>query len=80
MKVTTRRSFFQYMAILGLVTFSATPLYAKGTKEENNYQGTPKDGNQCSDCMHFVPETKECKIIEGSISPDAWCTLYYKLP
>ena len=78
MKVTTRRSFFQYMAILGLATFSATPLYAKGTKEQYNYQDTQKDGNKCSMCMHFISKTNECRMVEGSISPDGWCAVFYK--
>jgi hypothetical protein len=80
MKVTTRRSFFQYMAILGLATFSATPLYAKGTKIQYKYQDTPKDGKQCSACMHFIPETNECRMIEGAISPKGYCIAFYKKP
>lgn len=80
MKVTARRSFFQYMAILGLAAFSTTPLYAKGTKEQFLYQETPKDGDQCSDCMYFFSETNECRIVEGSISPKGWCTLFNKKP
>ncbi len=81
MKVTTtRRSFLQYMAVLGLATFSTAPLYAKGTKEKYLYQDTPKDGNKCSTCMQFIPETNECKIIEGSINPNGWCASFYKKP
>ena len=77
MKVTTRRSFFQYMAVLGLVTFSTTPLLAKGTKAQYQYQEKPKDGKKCIDCMHFIPETNECKIIEGIISPEGYCVVFY---
>jgi len=80
MKVTTRRSFLQYMAVLGLATFSTTPLYAKGTKAQYHYQDTPKDGNQCSDCMHFIPESNECRMVEGPISFDGWCAAFYKKP
>ncbi len=80
MRVTTRRSFFQYMAVLGLITFTTTPLFAKGTKKQYLYQETPKDGNKCSACTHFIPETNECKIVEGSISPDGWCSVFSKIP
>ncbi len=80
MKVTTRRSFLQYMALLGLATFSTTPLYAKGTKIQYKYQDTPNDGKHCSLCMHFIPKTNECRMIEGSISPDGWCIAFYKKP
>jgi hypothetical protein len=76
MKVTTRRSFFNYMALLGLVTFSATPLHAKAVKEAFKYQDTPKDDQSCKDCIHFIAKSNECKLIEGPISPEGWCTLY----
>lgn len=80
MKVSSRRVFFKYMAMLGLITWSTTPLHAKATKVQIAYQETPKDGNRCADCLHFLPDTNECKIVEGSISPDAWCKLYFKDP
>ncbi|MDO8452976.1 MAG: iron oxidase oxidoreductase [Sulfurimonas sp.] len=80
MKVTTRRSFFQYMAVLGLATFTTTPLYAKGTKAQYLYQESPKDGKQCSLCMHFIPESNECRMVEGSISPNGYCAAFYKKP
>lgn len=54
MKDLSRRVFLRYMAILGLAIFSVTPLYAKGSKEQYKYQDTPKDGNKCLDCMHFI--------------------------
>lgn len=80
MNVTSRRSFFQYLAVLGLATFSATKLEAKGTKEQYRYQETPKDGKKCSQCMHFIPETNECRMVEGSISPDGYCAAFYINP
>jgi hypothetical protein len=80
MKNSTRRSFFRYMAILGLVAWSTTPLYAKATKDNVKYQDTPKDGKKCIDCIHFLAATNECKVVEGSISPDGWCTVYVKDP
>lgn len=74
----TRRDFFKNVAFLGLVSFSTTKLYAKGSKKQFKYQETPKNGEACKDCMHFLPKTNECNIIEGSISPEGWCTLYHK--
>lgn len=68
------------MAILGLVAWSTTPLYAKATKDNVKYQDTPKDGKKCIDCIHFLAATNECKVVEGSISPDGWCTVYVKDP
>lgn len=66
------------MAMLGLVTWSTTPLYAKAPKKAFRYQETPLDGKKCSDCIYYLPETSECKMVEGSISPDGWCTIYMK--
>jgi hypothetical protein len=76
MKVTTRRSFFNYMALLGLVTFSLTPLHAKGSKESVQYQEGPKDDQKCSSCIHFIAQSNECKVVDGPISPNGWCTLF----
>jgi anaerobic selenocysteine-containing dehydrogenase len=78
MKNTTRRSFLQYIAMLGLVTFSSTALYAKATKDQLQYQDSPKDGNHCSNCMHFIQESKQCKIMEGTVSPDGYCISFHK--
>lgn len=80
MKVITRRKFFQHMAMLGLVTFTTTGLHAKGTQAKYLYQNIPKDGKKCIDCIHFHPETKECTLVEGTISPDGYCTAFYKDP
>nr|WP_321267113.1 high-potential iron-sulfur protein [uncultured Sulfurimonas sp.] len=66
--------------MLGLATFATTPLLAKGTKAQYKYQDTPKNGQMCADCMHFLADTKECRMVEGSIKPQGWCAAYYKQP
>jgi len=76
----SRRSFFKYMSVLGLASFYSVPLYAKTAKEVVKYQATPKDGNTCKSCLHFIPETNECKTVEGSIDPEGWCNIYFKHP
>jgi hypothetical protein len=80
MKDLSKRGFLRYMAVLGLAAFSSVPLYAKGTKAMYKYQDTPKDGKVCSDCMHFVAKTNECRMVQGSIAPNGWCSAYYVLP
>jgi hypothetical protein len=42
------------------------------------YQAQPKGDQKCADCMHFIPESNTCKLVEGDISPDGWCTLWAK--
>ena len=80
MKDLSRRVFLRYMAILGLATFGTTALYAKGTKTQYKYQDTPKDGKSCLECMHFVKDKSECRMVEGTIDPNGWCAAYYTLP
>ncbi|OHE10968.1 MAG: iron oxidase oxidoreductase [Sulfurimonas sp. RIFOXYD12_FULL_33_39] len=80
MKFSTRRVFLKYMAILGLGVWSTTPLYAKAAKDKLKYQDTPKDGKKCVDCVHFLAATNECKVVDGSISPDGWCMIYLEAP
>jgi hypothetical protein len=79
-KIKSRRSFFRYMAVLGLVTFHSSPLHAKTAKEVVKYQETPKDGKVCRDCLHFIAETNECKTVAGPINPEGWCSIYFKNP
>lgn len=76
----TRRGFFKTMAFLGLVTFVAPKAHAKGSKTQFKYQDTPKNGETCKECMFFEPDTNTCKIVEGNISPEGWCTLYRQDP
>ena len=79
-KRSSRRSFFKYMSVLGLASFYTVPLYAKTPKETVKYQDTAKDGKKCKECLHFIPETNECKTVEGKIDPDGWCSIYFKNP
>lgn len=76
----SRRSFLKYMSVLGLASFYSIPLYAKATQESVEYQATPKDGNTCKSCLHFIPETNECKTVEGTIDPEGWCNIYFRHP
>ena len=72
-----RRMFFKSVAFLSLLTFSTMPLYAKGSQEQMKYQSKPNNGQACKDCMHFEAEKKQCKVVDGTISADGWCTLYH---
>ena len=79
---TQRRDFFRYMVLLGVAGFSAVPLQAANKYAKNiiQYQETPKNGQKCKDCMHFLPKTNECTLVEGTISPDGWCRLFLLPP
>lgn len=42
------------------------------------YQTKPKGEQKCSNCMNFIAESNTCKLVEGSVSPEGWCTLWAK--
>ena len=72
-----RRVFFKSVAFLSLLSFSTMPLYAKGSQEQMKYQSKPNNGQACKECMHFEAQKKQCKVVDGVISADGWCTLYH---
>jgi hypothetical protein len=41
------------------------------------YQDGPKNGQECSTCVNFVPPGA-CRIIASPISPHGWCQFYAK--
>ncbi len=43
------------------------------------YQDTPKNGQQCSECANFVAPNA-CKLVQGPISPKGWCLMYTPKP
>jgi len=51
----------------------------KMTKDQAQYQDTPKGDQKCSACMHYI-EPNGCRVVEGNISPDGWCKLWFKKP
>jgi hypothetical protein len=58
---------------------SAAPAAAaKVSQASVQYQTEPKGDQQCSLCMHFIAESNTCKLVEGQISPNGWCTLWTK--
>ena len=42
------------------------------------YQTQPKGEQKCGGCQHFVAESKTCKLVDGQISPEGWCSLWTK--
>jgi len=53
----------------------------KASKSGMMYQDKPHGDQDCSNCIHFIPgATKSadgaCTVVDGSISPQAWCIAY----
>jgi hypothetical protein len=47
----------------------------KMTRQEADYQDSPKDIRMCATCTLFVPP-KSCKVVDGEVSPNGWCKLF----
>jgi|GEM_PF-547130 len=61
------------------VSNSAAPAATgKAPQTSVQYQSQPKGEQKCSECMHFIAESSSCKLVEGEINPDGWCSLWTK--
>jgi hypothetical protein len=47
----------------------------KMSKQQAEYQDTPKGILMCGTCTLFVLP-RSCKVVEGDISPNGWCRVY----
>jgi hypothetical protein len=80
-----RRSLLKSVPMIAGVVISASAIpysvfaQTKLTHEASKYQDQPKDGQKCSDCIHFEPPSA-CKTVESPISPNGWCQLYVAKP
>jgi hypothetical protein len=50
---------------------------AKTPQKAVKYQDTPKGDQRCENCKQFQPPSA-CKVVDGTISPQGWCTVYIK--
>lgn len=51
----------------------------KLSKADSEYQDSPKNNQQCSECTKFQPP-QGCSVVDGAISPKGWCKLYEAPP
>lgn len=56
---------------------------SKATKQAMQYQEQPKNGQECDQCMHWIPganagATGQCKVVEGPINPKGYCVAFVK--
>jgi hypothetical protein len=68
-----------WVAVSGLWMGQEVHAQQKIPQETVKYQFTPKDGQQCSKCLHFIPPNA-CKLVQGEIKPEGWCMLYAPKP
>lgn len=58
---------------------AAAPTAAKKLPKTGvQYQTKPKGEQKCNNCTNFIAESKTCKLVDGPISPDGWCSLWSK--
>lgn len=83
----SRRAFVANAIVLpslaGVFLAQTAPARAKGSQAQFKYQNSPKNGQKCSQCTFFIPGKSasangSCKIVDGSISPNGWCTAFSK--
>jgi hypothetical protein len=83
----SRRSILRNMAITvgGAAIFATTArgnpaaAQAKLAQKAVSYQDTPKGAARCDNCKQFAAPSS-CKIVDGSVQPAGWCTVYVKAP
>ena len=76
----SRRTLMQGVAFAGSLPLLATasnPALAKVSLSSVAYQGSPKDGHDCSNCSLFLPPSS-CKSVEGTVAPNGWCKIWVK--
>jgi hypothetical protein len=47
----------------------------KMSKQQAEYQDSPKGIAMCATCTLFVAP-HSCKVVEGDVSPNGWCRVY----
>ena len=50
---------------------------AKVPQKTVAYQDKPKGTDRCDGCSNFQPPNA-CKLVEGEIGPQGWCSLFTK--
>ncbi len=69
-------------ALAGLAAAGLTSIAeAKSSKSQFKYQSKPHGKQKCSGCALFIPgksatASGTCKVVDGSISPNGWCTAF----
>lgn len=58
---------------------SSAPAATKKVSQASvQYQTKPKGEQKCSTCVNFIAASNTCKLVDGQISPEGWCTLWIK--
>jgi len=67
------------LAVLAGAAGSVEAQQKKATQKMVQYQQKPKGTQECDGCLHFEPP-HSCKMVEGTINPKGWCSLFAPKP
>ncbi|MFN6184156.1 MAG: high-potential iron-sulfur protein, partial [Burkholderiales bacterium] len=80
-----RRFFMKTIAILPAAVVSGMAVAQNAAMKKNlQYQDTPKSGQRCDQCLHYVADPKKagegiCKVIPNdTVKAAGWCTAWVK--
>lgn len=82
MSPTRKDALRSFALVPGVIAAAGTFVFPdedKTSKAAVAYQNKPKNGQLCATCLYYVAGTGKngsCKIVEGEISPEAWCIDY----
>ena len=81
-KSISRRTLMRGVAFAGSIPLLGAgigPAFAKVSQSSVAYQGTPKDGHDCSNCALFQAPSA-CKSVDGTVAASGWCKIWVKKP
>ena len=63
------------LLLVGALACGEARAQRKMTRQEAEYQDTPKGIFMCATCTLFEPP-KSCKVVEGEVSAEGWCKAF----
>jgi hypothetical protein len=78
-----RRSLLKGLAVLAGA--AVLPVGKKAEAQQKvpqaavQYQDKPKGEQRCDNCAQWEPPNS-CKVVEGKIAPEGWCSIWVKKP
>ncbi len=80
--ISRRRSMLELAALAGTAGILGTGLAPRQAQAATKvaqktvaYQTTPKGKLRCDTCLQWQSPSS-CKVVEGTISPTGWCSIY----
>jgi hypothetical protein len=73
--ISRRKVLFAAAGAAPVLALMSGAAQAKMAQAAVKYQPEPKDGHQCDGCAFWVAPNS-CKMVDGEISPTAWCALW----